>query len=85
MKYYRHWAESDLGEGLAYLEVDGATVVRQVERYGDRWRWGDLHRTSEPSFMICDQPVDVLDLAEADEIDAQEFERMWRRAGADDS
>jgi hypothetical protein len=57
-KFFKHHAESDLGEGLAYMEFTEDQPTRQVEVYGQRWRWGD----AEHNRWLADQPLGVLEL-----------------------
>jgi hypothetical protein len=75
-RYYKHDAESDLGVGTAYLEITDEWPSRQVEIYGDQWRWGD----SEHNEHLADQPFDVLELSDEHVIGHEEFEKVWREA-----
>src|SRR5258708_38057921 len=36
-RYFKHWAESNLVSGIAYIEFDGELPTRQIQKYGDRW------------------------------------------------
>ncbi len=75
-RYYRHWAESEHGEGVVYFEVAREWPTRQVEVYGDTWCWGDRDHLEH----LADQPLSVLELGPEDEISAEEFERVWQEA-----
>lgn len=75
-RYYKHDAESDLGEGLAYMEITDGWPSRQVEVYGERWRWADEAHNE----WLADQPLEVLGLGEEHEIQADEFEHVWQEA-----
>jgi hypothetical protein len=55
-KYYKHAAESILGEGVALLETLENVVTRQVEIYGSSMIWCDRTGQSDDRFMIADQP-----------------------------
>lgn len=75
-RYFRHDSESELGAGSAYLEVTNGWPSRQVEVYGETWRWGD---EAHPEHL-ADQPFEVLELGDAHEISGDEFERVWNEA-----
>ena len=75
-RYFQHEAESDLGEGMAYLEFDGERASRQVEVYGDRW----LRADEAHNEWLADQPLEVVGLSAEHEISSQEFERIWQEA-----
>lgn len=79
-RYYRRVSESDLGEGIAYLEFDGEWALRQVEIYGDRWfdSRTDYHPEIGPG--LVDQPFTDLGITDDEEISAEEFERVWQEA-----
>jgi len=79
-RYFKHLAESELGEGIAFMEVIGNAVVRQVEIYGSSYFWCDQSGQSDKRFMLADQPLNFLDLSPEDEITAAEFEEAWNRA-----
>lgn len=79
-RYFRHWAESVLGEGVALMELKGEWVVRQVEIYGPHRIWCDESGQSDDRFMLADQPISVLELDAVDEISAGEFEDAWNSA-----
>lgn len=81
-KHFRHWAESDLGQGYVYMEAIGDEIVRQVEIYGGRIVWSDKTGQSDENFMLADQPLSWLDLDSDDGITATEFEAVWKRAKA---
>ncbi len=74
--HYRHDAESELGVGMAYMEVTDGWPTRQVEVYGESWRWAD----EEHPEWLADQPLEVLGLRDSDAIAPDEFERVWREA-----
>lgn len=74
--WFRRNAESELGEGVVYLETEEGWPCRQVEVYGDVWRWGDKDHPQ----WLADQPLDVLELGEEYAISAGDFERVWEEA-----
>jgi hypothetical protein len=75
-RFFEREAESELGVGRIYLEFDDGWPSRQVEVYGNTWRWGDRNH---PQFL-ADQPLDVLELQAEHAISAADFEAAWRRA-----
>ncbi len=75
-QYFKHRAESDLGEGIVYIEMTNGWPSRQVEVYGDEWRGADEKRNE----WLADQPLDELGLEPKHEIGASEFESIWREA-----
>ncbi|XCN73276.1 MAG: hypothetical protein Q3M24_00505 [Candidatus Electrothrix aestuarii] len=75
-KYFKRFAESDIGEGFAYVEVIDSWVSRQVEIYGDQYRWADKNNTE----WLADQPLSELGLKPEDEILKEEFESVWMEA-----
>lgn len=78
--YYRRAAESDLGEGVAYIEFDGEWATRQVEIYGDRWFDSRTAFHDEIGPGLCDQPLSEMGMLDEEEITAEEFERIWAEA-----
>ena len=81
--YYKHYAESMLGEGTAFMAVDAEEdqVVRQVETYGDEFFWSDTESQSDERFMLTDQPASEIGLGEEHQIEQIEFEEAWAKAG----
>lgn len=75
-RYFKHEAESELGAGTAYMEIADSWPSRQVEVYGEMWRWGD----EAHSQYLADQPLDVLGLGDEHSISAEEFEQVWQEA-----
>ena len=75
-RYFKHDAESDLGEGVAYMEITDGWPSRQVEVYGEKWRWADEAHNE----LLADQPFEVLELGQEHEIQADEFEQAWQEA-----
>lgn len=75
-RHYKHTAESDEGIGTAYIEIMNGWPTRQVEIYGEVWRWGD----EEHPEYLADQPFTELDLDEDHSIGVDEFEQVWREA-----
>jgi hypothetical protein len=73
-RYYKQDAESELGEGVAYVEITDDWPTRQIEIYGDTWRWGD---EAHPE-RLADQPLSVISLADEHAIPPEEFEHVWR-------
>lgn len=80
MLYFKHEAETDLGEGAVYLEFDGNWVSRQVEVYGDKWFCSNKNYYTEIGLALCDQPLGELDLGSEHEISQSEFEAAWNEA-----
>ena len=81
-KHFKHWAESDLGEGVVLMEAVGDDIVRQVEIYGETFVWCDKTGQSDERFMLADQPLSALGLEPEHEISAAEFVSAWNRAKA---
>lgn len=79
-KYFKHCAESILGEGLIFLEATGDEITRQVEIYGDSIIWCDNEGQSDDRFMLADQPLSIIGLGAEHEIPAPDFEAVWSRA-----
>lgn len=75
-KYFKHDAESDLGVGVAFLEVIDGWPSRQAEVYGETWLWGDADHPEN----LADQPLEVLELGAEHEISGAEFEQAWANA-----
>ncbi len=82
-RYFKHEAESDLGAGGAYLEIDGEWAVRQVERYSGRWFCSNKEYHPEIGPALADQPLSELELKPEHEISADEFEAVWEEAMKD--
>ncbi|MEZ4309624.1 MAG: hypothetical protein R3F14_16430 [Polyangiaceae bacterium] len=61
---------------MAYLEVTDGWPSRQVEVYGETWRWGD----DEHPEHLADQPLDVLELDEQHAISREAFDTIWQQA-----
>lgn len=82
MVYYKHYAESVLGEGMALMAVDTDEdqVVKQVEVYGDEFFWSDAEAQSDERFMLADQPASEIGLREDHQIEQSEFEEAWVKA-----
>ena len=81
-RYFKHWAESELGEGIAFMEAMDDDIVRQVEIYGSIFVWCDQSGQSDDRFMLADQPLSSLGLGAEHEITAAEFEDAWSKAKA---
>lgn len=63
-----------------YFEIDGETVTRQVNHWGDRWLCS-LDDWFEPvGMLLTDQPVPRDDYTEREMISTEEFEEAWARA-----
>jgi hypothetical protein len=75
-RHFKHEAESEMGTGTVYLEIVDDWPSRQVEIYGDTWRWADEAHDE----WLADQPLDVLGLGSEHEIPEQDFEQVWREA-----
>jgi hypothetical protein len=81
-KHFKHWAESELGDGIVLMEAMGDEIVRQVEIYGSTFVWCDQSGQSDQRFMLADQPLSSLGLGAENEITAAEFEDAWNKAKA---
>jgi hypothetical protein len=75
-RYFKHEAESDLGVGTAYLEITDGWPSRQIEVYGETWRWAD---EAHPDYL-ADQSFEALELGEEHSIPVEEFEQAWSDA-----
>jgi hypothetical protein len=76
-KYFKREAESELGDtGIAYMEITDRWPSRQVEIYGEVWRWGDRIHTEH----LADKPFEDLGLTDEYAISSEEFERVWNEA-----
>lgn len=82
-EYYKHEAESEIGEGVAYMEIHRGLVVRQVETYEGRIFWSDIHGQSDPRFSISELPFSDLELDQRHRISKDEFEAIWTMAKAE--
>lgn len=82
MIYYKHDAESVLGEGTVYLAVESEEdiVLQQVEIYSGKAFWSDAESQSDERFMLADQPVSSIGLGEEHQIERAEFEQVWAKA-----
>lgn len=78
--YYKHAAESDLGEGEVFLEAIDGIFTRQVEIYGDKIVWCDQQGQSDDRFMLADQPLNPGDFEDEDLMSSADFEDLWREA-----
>lgn len=58
------------------MEITAGWPSRQVEVYGDAWRWADEAHNE----WLADQPFDVLELGDEQAISVEEFERAWQEA-----
>jgi len=82
MKYYVSYSEDiEFGKGVSYQEIDEECdlVVRQVDVYGNVYRWGEWTGTSLVGW-ICDRRPSTLGFMPEEEITAEEFEAVWKRA-----
>ena len=79
-RYFKRDAESELGNGVVYLEFQDDWPTRQIEIYGDRWF--SSHKGYHPELgpALADQPLSVLELGEEFEITSEEFETAWNEA-----
>jgi hypothetical protein len=79
-RYFKGVSESDYGEGFIWMEFDGETPTRQVERYGD---WWFSSRRDDPvlGMTLGDRRLSQLDFSCAEEIESSEFEAAWRTSG----
>jgi hypothetical protein len=75
-RYFKREAESELGIGTGYIEISDGWPSRQVEVYGEIWRWGD---EAHPEHL-ADQPLDALELGDDHVISSDEFEHAWAEA-----
>ncbi len=75
--YYRHDAESERGEeGTVYFEFTDDVPTRQVEVYGDHWRWGDAEHPDH----LADQSFPDCALGVEHQIGRETFEELWIEA-----
>ncbi len=75
--FYKRDGESEAGEeGIVYLEVTDGWPTRQVEIYGEKWRWGDESHNQ----YLADQAAEYLDLSDEFAISQHEFELAWTEA-----
>ncbi len=79
-RYFKHWAESSLGSGIAYIEFDGEIPTRQVEKYGDRWFSSIKRSHPEIGPGLSDRSLSESDLEPQHEIAQAEFEEVWNVA-----
>ncbi len=79
-RYFKHWAESSLGSGIAYNEFDGELPTRQVEKYGDRWFSSIKRSHPEIGPGLSDRSLSESDLEPQHEIAQAEFEEVWNVA-----
>jgi hypothetical protein len=79
-KYFKHWAESELGEGICFMEAVGEEITRQVEIYGSTLIWCDRSGQSDDRFMLADKPLSWLEFEPEHEITSTEFEDVWTKA-----
>jgi hypothetical protein len=73
-RYFKHPAESEFGEGTVFFEITDDWPSRQVEAYGDEWRWGDEQHKE----FLADKPFEALELHDEHAIEAREFEKAWQ-------
>ena len=79
-RYFKHWAESSLGSGIAYNEFDGELPTRQVEKYGDRWFSSIKRFHPEIGPGLIESTLSDSGLESQDEISQAEFEEAWNEA-----
>ncbi len=79
-RYFKHWAESDLGSGIAYIEFDGELPTRQVEKYGDRWFSSIKRYHPEIGPGLIEASFSKSGLEPQHEISQAEFEEVWNEA-----
>ena len=84
-RYLKFTAESELGIGTQYVELDSdGWAVRQAECYGDRWFNSKQHNHSElGGVVLCDQQFFESHIKPAYIISAEEFESTWKLSGSD--
>jgi hypothetical protein len=75
-RHFKYDAESELGTGVVYIEISDDWASRQVEVYGDTWRWAD---EANPT-GLPDQSIVDLELDETSAIPAADFDRAWEQA-----
>lgn len=75
--YFKREGESELGDvGIAYMEITDGFPSRQVEFYGDNWRWGDRNNSEH----LADKPFEDLGLTDEYAITKEGFEQAWQEA-----
>ncbi len=79
-RYFKHWAESNLGSGIAYIEFDGELPTRQVEKYGDRWFCSIKRSHPEIGPGLIESTLSESGLEPQHEISQAEFEEVWNEA-----
>jgi hypothetical protein len=79
-RYFKHWAESDLGSGIASIEFDGELPTRQVEKYGDRWFSSIKRSHPEIGPGLIEATLSESGLEPQHEIAQAEFEEVWNEA-----
>ena len=77
-RYYRRVETSELGTGMCWFEFEREWAARQVEVYGDVWRWGDEANRR----WLSEEPELELEVSGAVVIGAEEFEQAWEKARA---
>jgi hypothetical protein len=83
-RYFRRECTPDLGlgEGVVYVEYEGETATRQVERYQDQWYASDdpMGYIPELGPALTDLSLSDADFGPEHEITAEEFETVWELA-----
>jgi hypothetical protein len=83
--YYKHFAESIAGEGIAFFEVCNNIITRQVEIYGGKQYWADGKSQKSSQFMLADRFASEINLKEEHEVTRQQFDKVWESARRSES
>ena len=75
-RHFKHDAESELGNGVVYLEITDDWASRQVEVYGETWHWADEVNPT----ALTEQSIDDLDPDATHAITAADFDDVWAQA-----
>jgi hypothetical protein len=79
-QYFKFESDSDLGVGTQYIEFnDRGGATRQAECYGNRWfNSTKTYHKELGSMSLCDQQLTKAGMALGEQIDAEEFELVWK-------
>lgn len=79
-KYFKFIVESDLGNGIQYIEFDDDNwAIRQAEYHGGRWFNSSVEKyhLDLGGISLFDQQLTELGMQRGKPIDAEEFELAW--------
>lgn len=72
--YYKVTSNFSEGPIVQYVEVENSWAVRQADYYQGEWFFCSTTRNSR---YLCDQPFQDLAAMEKNQIEADEFEKIW--------